>query len=91
MSWEDNQPNLFSMASQPPPDFVYRTEDYMQKDTPSRRDGMHLAKEESLLWEGTNLISYAAHSMKLCVPCTAPTAWQVLIQVFVLGLQSKLC
>jgi hypothetical protein len=52
------------MAATPPDkEFQFRTPDWMERNTPSRRDGMNLAKEESLLWEATLLIKNAADSL----------------------------
>lgn len=45
----------------------------MERSTPSRRDGMNLPKEESLLWEATLLVKNAADSLptlQLYVPST---------------------
>ena len=41
----------------------YRASDWLKHKTPSRLDGMHPAKEESLLWEAASLIAYAAESI----------------------------
>ena len=41
----------------------YRSSEWLKHRTPSRLDGMHPAKEESLLWEAASLIAYAAESI----------------------------
>jgi hypothetical protein len=49
------------------PHFELVSAEYLDSSTPSRREGMHPKKEESLLWEATLLLKYAADQMKLCV------------------------
>jgi len=47
--------------------YTFVTREWMERQTPSQRDGMFVEKEELLLCEAAELVSQAAELFKTCV------------------------